>query len=56
MNYSCQTPNCAIALSKATFPVAMNCPVCQQSLVEEKKESEISIESESIKKTNYPIG
>ena len=46
MNYSCQTPNCAIALSKATFPVAMNCPVCQQSLVEEKKESEISIGDE----------
>ncbi len=32
--YTCTTPTCAIALSKAAFPVAMNCPVCAQPLVE----------------------
>ena len=30
--YFCTTDNCAIALSKATFPVAMNCPVCHTPL------------------------
>jgi tetratricopeptide (TPR) repeat protein len=34
MPYTCATPTCAIALSKAAFPVAMNCPVCAQPLVE----------------------
>jgi hypothetical protein len=34
MPYTCTTPTCAIALSKAAFPVAMNCPVCAQPLVE----------------------
>jgi tetratricopeptide (TPR) repeat protein len=33
MPYTCSTPTCAIALSKAAFPVAMNCPVCAQPLV-----------------------
>lgn len=32
--YICNTPSCAIALSKAAFPVSMNCPVCQQALTE----------------------
>ncbi|MFN4878835.1 MAG: tetratricopeptide repeat protein [Flavobacteriia bacterium] len=32
--YICNTPSCAIALSKASFPVSMNCPVCQQALIE----------------------
>ena len=40
--YHCQTPSCAIAISKAEFPVAMNCPVCQTPL------SEIIILNESI--------
>jgi tetratricopeptide (TPR) repeat protein len=32
--YICQTPSCALALSKASFPMAMNCPVCQTPLEE----------------------
>ena len=32
--YNCQTPSCAIAISKAEFPVAINCPVCQTPLSE----------------------
>lgn len=34
MNYTCQTLTCAIAISKAEFPVSMNCPVCQTPLSE----------------------
>ena len=30
--FTCQTPSCAIAISKAEFPMAMNCPVCQTPL------------------------
>ena len=33
-NYICQNSTCAIAISKAAFPVSMNCPVCQQVLIE----------------------
>jgi hypothetical protein len=32
--YICKNTSCAIAISKAAFPVAMNCPVCQQALIE----------------------
>lgn len=32
--YSCKTTSCAIAISKAEFPVAMNCPVCETLLSE----------------------
>ena len=32
--YICNTPTCSIALSKAAFPMSMNCPVCQQVLSE----------------------
>ena len=32
--YFCETPSCAIAISKAEFPMAMNCPVCQTPLSE----------------------
>ncbi|MBP6126670.1 tetratricopeptide repeat protein [Flavobacterium sp.] len=34
MSFNCQTPSCAIAISKAEFPVAINCPVCQTPLSE----------------------
>jgi len=34
MSYICQNNTCAIAISKAAFPVPMNCPVCQQPLVQ----------------------
>ena len=34
MSFICQTPSCAIAISKAEFPVTMNCPVCQTLLSE----------------------
>ena len=30
--HHCTNPNCAISISKATFPVAMPCPVCQTML------------------------
>ena len=47
-HHICHTPDCAIAISKASFPVAMNCPVCQQplSLVEER--SALSEEDEQL--------
>jgi tetratricopeptide (TPR) repeat protein len=32
--FNCNNPTCAIAISKATFPVSMNCPVCKQTLIE----------------------
>ena len=32
--FICQTPSCALALSKASFPISMNCPVCQTPLEE----------------------
>jgi tetratricopeptide (TPR) repeat protein len=35
--FICQTPSCAIAVSKAEFPVSMNCPVCQTPLTEAVK-------------------
>lgn len=34
MSFKCQTPSCSIAISKAEFPVAINCPVCQTPLSE----------------------
>lgn len=48
MNYICQTANCAIALSKASFPNAMNCPVCQAPLVKLKTQSNISEEDQQL--------
>jgi len=35
--FICQTPSCAIAISKAEFPVSMNCPLCQTPLTEAVK-------------------
>ena len=32
--YTCHNSICAISISKAAFPVAMNCPVCQTPLEE----------------------
>ena len=32
MNFSCQTPNCAIALSKLISLVKMNRPVCHKPM------------------------
>ena len=32
MSFNCKTPTCAIAISKAEFPAAMICPVCQTPL------------------------
>jgi tetratricopeptide (TPR) repeat protein len=48
MNFNCQTPTCAIALSKASFPVAMNCPVCQTLLVKQEEEPAISADEENL--------
>ena len=56
--YTCQTPSCALALSKAVFPMAMNCPVCQTPLSEviESNESIISPEdNELLEKLPYVI-
>jgi tetratricopeptide (TPR) repeat protein len=46
--YFCTTDNCAIALSKATFPVAMNCPVCQTPLQLAQSESVLSEEEQRL--------
>jgi hypothetical protein len=44
MNYICSNQTCAIAISKASFPLAMNCPVCQNPLEKETIESTVSQE------------
>ena len=46
--YFCTTDNCAIALSKATFPVAMNCPVCQTPLQLAQSESVLSEQEQTM--------
>lgn len=46
--YICNTPNCAISLSKAAFPVSMNCPVCQQELTEAIEKPLLSQEEEHL--------
>ena len=38
--FICNTPSCAISISKATFPVAMPCPVCQTMLSAEVSANE----------------
>ena len=48
MNYTCTTPTCAIALSKASFPVAMNCPVCQTPLTIQEETPAISADDEKL--------
>jgi tetratricopeptide (TPR) repeat protein len=56
--YNCQTPSCSLALSKAIFPIAMNCPVCQIPLsqVIESNEAIISFEdNELLQKLPYVI-
>ena len=42
--YICKNTSCALAISKAAFPVAMNCPVCQIPLEEKLDTIEISSE------------
>lgn len=44
MTYICSTANCAIALSNATFPVVINCPVCQNPLVANNDSTELTKE------------
>ncbi|MEY4142467.1 MAG: hypothetical protein RL110_1839 [Bacteroidota bacterium] len=44
--FTCSTPTCAISLSKAAFPVQMNCPVCQQALSEIIEKPHLSEEEE----------
>ena len=46
--FNCQTPGCAIAISKASFPAEMPCPVCQKKLVIELPESSISDEENEL--------
>lgn len=48
MSYTCLNTTCAIALSKATFPVAMNCPVCQMPLQEVAEPSGINEADEQL--------
>ena len=48
MKFICQNPTCAIAISKAAFPAAMNCPVCAQALVELVESNELSAEDENL--------
>ena len=44
--YICKNTSCALAISKAAFPVAMNCPVCQQALIAVIQKTELSEEDE----------
>ena len=46
--FLCTNYSCTIALSKAKFPPAMNCPVCQKPLVEEAAISPISEEDQAL--------
>ena len=48
MKFICQNPTCAIAISKAAFPAAMNCPVCAQALVELIESNELNDEEENL--------
>ena len=41
MQFVCKNTSCALAISKAAFPVAMNCPVCQIPLEEKIRNSRI---------------
>ena len=43
-----ENTTCAIAISKAAFPVPMNCPVCQQPLVKINEDALISEEDEQL--------
>lgn len=52
-NHICNTPTCAISLSQAAFPVAMNCPVCQRPLEAIIEEASISPE-EQLLLSNLP--
>jgi len=46
--FICSTPTCAISLSKAAFPVQMNCPVCQQALTKAIEKPLLSQEEEHL--------
>jgi len=46
MNFFCNNQTCAISISKASFPISMNCPVCQNPLQEEVIESTISLDEQ----------
>jgi len=37
VSYICQNKTCSIAIFKTTYPIPMNCPLCQQPLVELKE-------------------
>jgi tetratricopeptide (TPR) repeat protein len=55
-DFICNTPTCAISLSKAAFPVQMMCPVCQQALSEVIEKSLLSADYELlISKLPYVI-
>jgi tetratricopeptide (TPR) repeat protein len=56
MLYHCKTDACAISLSKATFPVAMDCPVCKKPLLVQEEEFLLSDEyNDLIKSLPYVI-
>jgi hypothetical protein len=44
MQFVCKNISCAISISKATFPIAMNCPVCQNPLIENNNSIDLSPE------------
>ena len=56
MQFICKNISCAISISKATFPLAMNCPVCQSPLIEINNSIDLSPEElELIKSLPYVI-
>ena len=42
--FTCKNTSCALSISKATFPIAMNCPVCQNPLIENNNSINLSPE------------
>jgi len=56
MSFVCKTVDCAISISGASFPVAMNCPVCQQLLSEKIENNTLTeIEELIIQRLPYTI-
>ena len=56
MLYHCKTDACAISLSKVTFPIAMDCPVCKKPLLVQEEEFLLSDEyNDLIKSLPYVI-
>jgi tetratricopeptide (TPR) repeat protein len=46
--FICNSPSCAISISKAEFPEAMLCPICQESLCLKSENTALKIDVDSL--------